>query len=415
MTPRWDAVVVGAGPYGLSTAAHLLGRGLRVAVFGKPLGMWRDRMPKGMLLRSHWWATNLSDPRRAFGFGRFFKQSVYEQRYPVPIQAFIDYGLWFQRHVVPHVDETYVTSIARGAGQFHVTLEDGRELNASAVVMATGLFGYAHRPTEYEGLPATLVSHSSEHNDFGRFRGKQVVVVGGGQSAVEFTALLHEAGAAVDLVSRRPLLWLPPDRASERTLTERLVAPNASIAPGWPNWILDRFPYLFYRFPQGRKDDYNSNYRSGATDWLKHRVMGKARLHESHRVVKLEQADGRVAVSISDGVRLMADHVVLATGYKVDVAKLPMVDESVRADLRTESGIPALSHWFESSVPGLYFVGFASLRAFGPLYRFVAGCGAAARRVGGAVARARAGRSGAWTQVAREPDIRADILKNEVA
>ncbi|HEX4560478.1 MAG TPA: NAD(P)-binding protein, partial [Gemmatimonadales bacterium] len=64
MTPVYDAVVVGAGPYGLSTAAHLIGRGLDVAVFGKTLEMWRDHMPQGMWLRSHWWATNLADPRK---------------------------------------------------------------------------------------------------------------------------------------------------------------------------------------------------------------------------------------------------------------------------------------------------------------------------------------------------------------
>jgi cation diffusion facilitator CzcD-associated flavoprotein CzcO len=106
MTPAYDAVVVGAGPYGLSTAAHLLGRGLRVAVFGKTLEMWRDRMPKGMWLRSHWWATNLSDPRKDYGFEDFFNEAAYEKGYPVPIETFIDYGLWFQRHAVPDGDET---------------------------------------------------------------------------------------------------------------------------------------------------------------------------------------------------------------------------------------------------------------------------------------------------------------------
>src|SRR5919198_5601833 len=79
----YDAMVVGAGPYGLSTAAHLLGRGLRGAVFGKTLELWRNHMPQGMLLRSHWWATNLSDPRQQYGFERFFRESQYEKCYPV--------------------------------------------------------------------------------------------------------------------------------------------------------------------------------------------------------------------------------------------------------------------------------------------------------------------------------------------
>src|SRR5256886_6937978 len=64
-----------------------------------------------------------------------------------------------------------------------------------------------------------------------------------------------------------------------------------------------------------------------------------------------------------------------------------------RAEIKTDRAIPSLSHWFESSVPGLFFVGLTSLRAFGPLYRFVAGCGAAARRVADGVMRARGRRS----------------------
>ena len=106
---QYDAVVVGAGPYGLSTAAHLLGRGLRVAVFGKAMELWRDHMPKGMLLRSQWWATNLSDPGRRYTFQRFFRESRRMPGYPVPLETFLEYALWFQRHAVPDVDETYTT------------------------------------------------------------------------------------------------------------------------------------------------------------------------------------------------------------------------------------------------------------------------------------------------------------------
>src|SRR5204862_46364 len=140
MSPVFDVVVVGAGPYGLSTAAHLLGRGLRVAVFGRTLEMWRDHMPKGMLLRSHWWATNLSDPRKDYGFERFVRESKHEKGYPLPIETFIDYGLWFQQRAVPDVDETYVASIERQGARFLITLEDGREVQSQAVGMAIGLY-----------------------------------------------------------------------------------------------------------------------------------------------------------------------------------------------------------------------------------------------------------------------------------
>src|SRR5438128_653265 len=181
MSPVYDVVVVGAGPYGLSTAAHLLGRGLRVAVFGRTLEMWRDRMPKGMLLRSHWWATNLSDPRNQYGFGCFLNETKCEKRYPMSAQAFIDYALWFKERAVPSIDGSYVSCIERRSDHFLLTLEDGRKVRSPLVVMATGLHYYAYRPEHYHHLSGELVSHSCDHNNLSGFRGAHVVVIGGGQ------------------------------------------------------------------------------------------------------------------------------------------------------------------------------------------------------------------------------------------
>jgi cation diffusion facilitator CzcD-associated flavoprotein CzcO len=409
MSRAYDAVVVGAGPYGLSAAAHLRERGLNVAVFGRTMEMWRDHMPSGMLLRSHWWATNLSDSRREYGVERFAKDARREKAYPLPIDTFVEYGRWFQQRAVPDVDETYVASIERRDGVFALTLEDGREVESRAVVMATGLRHYAHRPEQYAGLPVGLVSHSSDHKDFTGFRGRDVVVIGRGQSAIEFAALLHEAGAAVQVVARRRIVWLPPDRENTRSLLERIMAPSASVAPGWVNWVLDHMPYLFYRFPQDRKDAYNSIYHSGATDWLRARVIDKVTLREERTVAKLEMVNGAVAATISDGATVRADHILLATGYRVDIDRLTMIHPSLRAAIKADRAIPILSHWFESSVPGLYFVGFTAVRAFGPLFRFVAGCGAAARRVASAVARAHVERSRATGSRARAtPAVVAD-------
>ena len=398
MRPAFDVVVVGAGPYGLSAAAHLLGRGLRVAVFGRTLEMWRDHMPNGMLLRSHRWATNLSDPRQDHGFEQFARDARRDLRYPVPLQTFIEYGVWFQQRAVPDVDETYVSSIEHQDTRFLLTLQDGREVESQAVVMAIGPYYYANRPEPFTGLPAELVSHSSDHRDFRRFKARDVVVIGGGQSAIESAALLHEAGAAVQVVARRLIQWLEPDRSGTRSILERIVAPDASIAPGWLNWVWDRMPVLFYRLPQPWKNKYNAKYHSGATDWLRSRVLRKVTLRERRTVTKVEVAHERLKATISDGATVSADHIILATGYTVDVNRLTMIHPSLRAEIETHRASPSLSHWFESSVPGLYFVGLTSVHAFGPLYRFVAGCGAAARRVAGAIARGRVGRPQAVPQ-----------------
>ena len=387
-TAQYDVVVVGAGPYGLSAAAHLQGRGLKVAIFGKPMKLWREHMPKGMFLRSHWWASNLSDPNKKYGFAQFFKVSQYKPCYPVPIEAFIDYGMWFQKHVMPNVDETYVTSIERKGKQFLLTLADGRIVQSLAVVMAIGLYYYANRPNEYDHMPSELVTHSFEYNDFDRFAGKQVAMIGGGQSAVEYAALLHEAGAHVHLVPRRPIHWLAPDTDGKRSFIDQVRAPRAGIAPGWKNWALEYFPYLFQRFSQDKKDRYIRNhYNAAASDWLKERIIGKVTLHEGQKVEKVLAVNNTVELTLSNHEVLKADHLILATGYRVDINRLPMLHPSLLAEIQTDTDIPILSNRFESSVPGLYFVGLTSLRNFGPLFRFVVGTKAAAERVAGAVAK----------------------------
>jgi thioredoxin reductase/peptidoglycan/xylan/chitin deacetylase (PgdA/CDA1 family) len=387
---QYDAVVVGAGPYGLSAAAHLRARGLNVAVFGKTAELWRSHMPKRMRLRSHWWATNLSDPRAEFGFGRFMNESQYEKGYPQPIDSFIDYAQWFQRRAVPDVDETYVSCIERDNGGFRLALADGRQIRSASVVMAVGLYYYAHRPPEYCDLPAGFVSHSSDHNDCSRFRGMRVMVIGGGQSALEYSALLHEAGATVHNVSRRPIDWLSPDREGQRSLLERILAPRSAFAPGWINWALEHMTELICRLPQAAKDRLLRPYlAAGVSAWLKDRVLGKVILHQGCTVTKLEASNGQVEATLSDGVTLTVDHLFMATGYKVDIDRLAMIHPSLRAEIETHDGAPLLSPRFESSVPGLYFIGLSAIRSFGPLLRFVAGCKVAAPRVASSIARKR--------------------------
>lgn len=385
---QYDVVVVGAGPYGLSTTAYLAAKGLNVAIFGKPMELWLARMPQGMFLRSHWWATNLADPQKKYGLKQFFQHSRYEPCYPVPIELFIDYTLWFQKQVVPVVDTTYVSMIEREGDQFVVTLEDGRVVTAPAVVLAVGLSYYQHIPTEYAHLPAELVSHSYEHGDFSRFAGKHLAVIGGGQAAVEYAALLNEAGAAVDLVARRPISWLSPDDENPRSLIERLRAPNSAIAPGWKYRGLELFPYLFQRLPLERKVQIvKNNHHPGASDWLRDRIIGKVTLHEGLIATNMAESAEGVELTLSNQTRLQVDHVMLATGYETDVARLTLLDQKIRADIQTHLGSPLLNPWFEGSVPGLYFPGFSSLQGFGPLYRFVAGVPSTAPRIANAVAR----------------------------
>ncbi len=389
-TEQRDVVILGAGPYGLSTAAHLRGRGLDVAIFGKPLKLWRENMPYGMLLRSYWWATNLSDPQKKYQFTQYFKERNLEPPDPLSRETFIDYAMWFQEHVVPDVDETYIASIEREARHFNVTLEDGRIVRSQAVVMAPGLAYYVHRAPEYSHLPAELVSHTADHATFAPFAGKRVAVIGGGQSALETAALLHENGVDVDIIVRRSVRWLTGDSMKDRTLIKRIRYPKAGIAPGWFNWGLEYLPYTFQQLPRAAKDRLlrgRAQYGPAGSHWLKPRILGQVRLHERRQVEQISESDDGVTLRLSGNEIVKADHIVLGTGYRIDVNRLPMLAPSLVSEVQTYHDAPVLTNHFESSVPGLYFIGISSLLSCGPLFRFVVGTDAAARRVAGAAAR----------------------------
>ncbi len=164
---------------------------------------WRNMPPK-MYLKSSWSALNISDPGGAYSLNGYSRRFGVPKQEPVPLQVFLDYGEWFQKQAVPEVDQTYVQFLTRDGNGFHLDLADGRSVKANRVVVAAGIASFANIPDFARHLPQTLVSHSQVHTDFSQFKEKNVVVVGSGQSALESAALLHEAGANVELIARGP-------------------------------------------------------------------------------------------------------------------------------------------------------------------------------------------------------------------
>jgi thioredoxin reductase len=389
---EYDVAVVGAGPYGLAAAAHLWGQGLNVVVFGKPMQLWREHMPQGMCLRSFWWATNISDPMRRYGLEQFCQLTDLRPVDPMARETVIDYGLWFYQQTIPNADQTYVRTIERQESRFTLTLEDERTITCGAVVMAPGLRYYVHRPVEYGHLPKALLSHTADHCSFEHFAGKSIVIIGGGQSALETAALAHESGAHVQLITRSPLVWIQdgPSFPEHRPLLARIRSPKAGIAPGWFNWQLEHFPYLFQSLPRAARERLlrgRGSYGPMGASWLKPRVIGQVDLYELQRVEQIQDGDNGVEITLSNNKMLHADHVILGTGYRADVKRLPMLHASLLPQIKTYRDAPILSGTFESTVPGLYFIGYTSVLSCGPLYRFVVGTDAAARQVTRAVSR----------------------------
>src|SRR5215212_8833608 len=208
---RCSVVVIGAGPYGLSAAAHLIRAGVDVRVFGEPMESWAHHMPAGMLLRSRWEASNIADPDHALGLANYEAASGLERAEPVPLARFIDYGRWFQERAVTGLDRRRVARVSPDTHAFRIELDDGEALRAERVVVAAGIVPFAWRPPQFAGLPPALASHTADHHDLGVFEGRRVGVVGGGQSAFESAALLAEAGAEAEVFVRgRDVQWLTP-------------------------------------------------------------------------------------------------------------------------------------------------------------------------------------------------------------
>ena len=203
-----EVIVIGAGPYGLAAAAHLAERGVATQVFGEPMSSWRHNMPQGMKLRSPWGATHIPDPHGELSLDAFVAARGLSRREPLPLETFIDYGMWFQRAAVPDIDTRMILRLEPAGDGFRAETMDGAHVHARRVVVATGFARQAFRPEAFAEVPAELASHASEHDDLGVFHGRRVAVIGRGQSACESAALLHEAGAEVELICRGDVRWL---------------------------------------------------------------------------------------------------------------------------------------------------------------------------------------------------------------
>jgi lysine/ornithine N-monooxygenase len=382
-------VIVGAGPYGLSIAAHLRARGIGFRLFGAPMSNWQHKMPRGMLLKSEGFASNLADPDDSFTLEEFCAANrlpYAAEAYPVPREDFIAYGHAFRQRFVPEIEERVVVAVRRSGDAFAIQLDDGEIVAADKVVIGIGISDFPILPPGLDGLPGDFVTHSSQHEDMAAFRGRDVAVVGGGSSAIDIAALLHESGAAVQMISRRPELPFHSPPETCRPLSARLHAPQTGIGPGWRSFFYTEAPLLFYQLPADLRLRIVSTWLGPAGGWyMRDRVVDKVTCLAGYAPQAAEIAGGKINLRLAGpeapGRMITADHVIAATGYRIDVRKIGFFDEALRAGLSQVSGFPVLSRNFESSVAGLYIVGPASALSFGPMFRFVLGARFTARRL----------------------------------
>lgn len=364
-----DLLIVGAGPYAYSAAAYARDSGIRVHLVGHPMAFWREQMPAGMFLRSgpDWHL----DAGGTYTFEAFFQDAGMQPAnfQPIPIPVFLDYTEWFRQRTSLEVDQRLVTGLVAAGDGFVATLADGTTVSAEKVLAAPGVRHFANLPRWYADVPAARRSHTSELVSFGGLAGARVVIIGGRQSAYEWAALLCDAGAEqVHVVHRHPtprfaeVSWAFVDPYVEQTLAQR----------GW-----------WRRLPTAEQQAIAAEFwqvgRLTLEPWLVPRLAPDVvTSHPDCAVVDVATDEHGVTLTLTDRTTLTADHVVFASGYRADLARVPYL-AGVLDRVATTDGFPDLTEGFQTSLAGLYLTGFASTRDFGPFYGFTKGCPSSAR------------------------------------
>ncbi len=374
-----DVTILGAGPYGLAAGNHLKHiKGLDVRVFGEPMSFWERTMPTGMFLRSNWTATQIADPDRRLTLETFQDERGNHLSTPIPISRFIEYGQWYQQKALPDLDHRQIVRIESDPKGFRVSLSDGEQFFSRRVVVAAGIGPFAYRPPEFDGFPPELASHTSDHAELRKFEGKQVLVVGGGQSALESAALLHESGAEAEVVTRSTEIhWLQGwasrtlHHGMGRAINKILYAPT-DVGPAGISQLMAR-PDLVRKLPRALQDRLRiRSTRPAGARWLVDRLRDvPIRLGRSVSSAVVDGAKCRVR--LDDGTERIADHVLLGTGYRIDVTKYGFLEPKIQQSLRVFQGFPILQPGLETSIPGLHILGAPGIWSFGPLLQFVSG------------------------------------------
>ena len=373
--------IVGAGPYGLSIAAYLRHAGMPYRLLGQPMHSWAQCMPKGMMLRSEPFASSLWDPRRRFTYGRFCAERGLPYQpigLPPTLQGFLEYTTWFQQHAVGDVPGDMVRHIRRDAKVFALTLADGSELIADKVVLATGQMAFRRVPAELSDVPAPYVVHSALMAEPHTYRDQDVIVVGRGQSALQWAALLHEAGARVRVLTRGDRLKWNGGPKPNRSWVDKITHPYSGLGAGWKDIAIAELPQVYRAlFPARKRHNFvaESFGPSGAW-WLRQRVEHRIPTVFGSTLVGATLADNQVAVTVRQGRdehELRADRVIAATGFKIDLKRIDYLDPALTAQIEREGNAPRLDRHYQTSVPGLHIVGAASAPTFGPVMRFMFG------------------------------------------
>jgi thioredoxin reductase len=376
MPDRLDVAVVGAGPFGLSVAAHLPQR--KVRVFGEPMQTWRTRMPPDMRLRSDWEETSLSAPADRGAIDVWARAMGEPREEPIPLQTFLRYADWFRQTFVRESDPADVVDVERAGGLLRVTTSAGDEVDARRIVVAVGVTPFPYAPPPFDAAMGDGITFAIDSQDYSAYRGGRIVVVGGGQGGLESAALALRAGADVELVVRSKLRWFTDrepyrPRGPVRRRLYRLAYPVVGYGPP----VLNRLalhPDAFAALPPPlRRRVARRILRAGGSPWVRSIVEGRITVTEGVAVSGVRRSGDGFELQLGDGSSRRADAVVVSAGFRFALDRLSFLSPSVRAAIAVRDGWPQLDRCFRSTDPDVLFIGFAAERRFGPIARFVSG------------------------------------------
>ena len=371
-------LVIGAGPFGLAMAVQAHELGIDHVVVGQPMSFWREHMPTGMVLRSgcDWHL----DPTERDTFERFLdtRGQTPSDVEPLPLDLYLEYAEWFEAMKGIRARSSRVTRLEQRDGRFGARLDDGTELTAEQALLAVGFAPFAHIPDDLRVLvPAERSSHTRDCVAPDRFAGQRVLIVGGRQSAFESAALLTEAGAAAVHVCHRH--ETPAFVASDWSWVEPLLA-RIGNEPGW-----------YRALPDVERAALNTRFwsegRLKLEPWLGPRVHHESiTIRPETVVLGSELTSTSVRVRLDTGDNVEVDHVLFATGYKVDLKRVSFLSAgNLLQRIQRRDGYPVLDDFLQTTVPGLFVTSLPAAREFGLFFAFTAAVRASARIVGRAL------------------------------
>ncbi len=358
MTPH--TLIVGAGPYGISLGVALHHAGLPFTIVGKPFSLWLDHTIDSMALRSDYQSSELYSPRGELGYARFCRETTPDRgglrdsvRGRIPVPLFRKYLLWIRDRLPFPVLEDMVSDLRRKSEGFVARTGGGAHIQASRVVLATGIEAHRHVPAELSHLPPDRVIHSYFVGDYRPLRGERILVVGGGQSAAE----------AIDLLAtNNEIVW--HHRSPLRFYSEPLDLPRPLFK------LILRTPAILRLLP-----------RSWVARWLRRFTQVTITPEYRERLAPIPKATAAdvAALRVEDGALVDGsgrrhDRVLSCTGYRYDLGRLKFLAPELRDEIRCDGTWPAVDGRFRTSAPGLYIIGGMAEPVFGPALRFMIGC-----------------------------------------